>query len=163
MKKLIITLIMLTSGLFTTKPAYNFNLPDAKGKQVHLTDFKGKVAVIDFWFTGCINCMNFYHNSFSKAEKLFENNPDVVFVSICIDKNKATWLKSLDKGRYASKSCVNLFTQGKGDQHQVIKSYQVSTYPQPIIINRKGELVRRSEDLTKPEVLFNAINEILRN
>ena len=42
------------------KYAYNFNLPDTLSKRVQLSEFKGKVVFIDFWYTGCTNCVEFY-------------------------------------------------------------------------------------------------------
>ena len=167
MKKVIVLLLMISTIIFQsvraqTKPAYDFTLQDEQGKIVKLSDFKGKVIVMDFWFTGCINCMNFYHISLSDAEQHFAHNPSVVFVSICIDKDKTVWLKSLERGRYVSKESVNLYTEGLGDQHPVIKQYQVITYPQPIIIGKKGAVRSRSDHLTEPGVLIKCIDDALK-
>src|ERR1700720_3051262 len=37
-------------------PAPDFNLKDANGKDVKLTDLKGKVVLVNFWATWCHGC-----------------------------------------------------------------------------------------------------------
>jgi cytochrome oxidase Cu insertion factor (SCO1/SenC/PrrC family) len=136
-------------------------LEDGKRKKVSLSDCKGKVLVLDFWFTGCINCMNFYRSSLSKAEEYYKRDTNVVFMSVNVDRDRAMWLKSLANGRYASKRSVNLFTEGLGAGHPLIKLYRVSSYPQVIIISKKGKPLSRPQELTKPGELIKSIKEAL--
>lgn len=128
--------------------AYNFSLENADGKKISLSDFKGKVVFIDFWFTGCGACTVYFTKVVSKAEEVFRKNPDVVFVSICID-SKERWLKSLAEGKYTSAHTVNLYTNGEEDNHELIKYYNVMSYPRPMIIGKDGKIANINETLLK--------------
>lgn len=121
-------------------PAYSFSLKNAGDQDVHLSDFKGKIVFIDFWYTGCLNCSMYYKSKVSKAEAFFKDNPDVVFITICIDREQERWKKSIESGAYTSNDAINLYTNGEADNHPVIKYYNVEGYPHPLLIDKQGKL-----------------------
>jgi len=130
----------MANSSLTAKPAFDFILPNQKGELVHLSDYRGKVVFVDFWFTGCGACRYFYSHVLSNVEQRFRNEPDVVFISISVDRQKALWQKSINEGIYTSNDVVNLYTQGKGNRHEVIQHYQVTSYPKPMIIDKEGNV-----------------------
>lgn len=135
-------------------PAFNFNLTDTKGKKIQLSDFKGKVIFMDFWYTGCINCINYYHDVLTKVEHKFKSDTNYVFISISIDKNDRFWKHSVDRGIYTSPSGINLYTNGEGLFNDVIKFYKVVGYPQPMIIDREQKIFKVGKSL-RDETLLN--------
>ena len=64
-------------------------LPDINGKEVELTELKGKVIYLDFWATWCSPCLMQMKNS--KSWKAKFKNKDVVFLYLSLDKNK--WME----------------------------------------------------------------------
>jgi len=116
-------------------PAYPFLLYDTTGKLVKLSDFAGKVIVMDFWFTGCPNCIDLEKQMIFVRNK-FENNKNVVFLSVSLDKNKQTWLKSVNRGLYSGIGSINLYTNGEGEDNPLIKHYDIKGCPELIIIDR---------------------------
>jgi thiol-disulfide isomerase/thioredoxin len=118
--------------------AYQFQLPDTSGVVHDYSEFKGKVVLLDFWFTGCIACLKMKPTMDSIA-KLFNDN-QIVFISICIDKDKTQWINSVHKNIYTSEYNINLYTEGKGDAHAIILHYLVSAYPTLILVGKDGKL-----------------------
>ncbi|EHQ25556.1 TlpA family protein disulfide reductase [Mucilaginibacter paludis] len=119
--------------------AYPFELPDENGKIRQLKDFQGKVVVMDFWFTGCEGCIGM-------AAKLkpiissFKANPDVIFITVSLDRNKTMWLKSLAAEKYSGKSEINLLA-GMDRQSAIVKHYNIQGCPTIIIISKDGKII----------------------
>ncbi len=138
-------LIEFMAAMAKNIPAYNFRLPDEKGEIVKLSDYAGKVVFIDFWYTGCHACANYYKQTVAPAEEYFESDPDVVFISISIDTDKVIWNQSLRSGIYSSAKAVNVYTEGKGYDHQVCKYYQIEGCPRPILVGKNGKVFSNSK------------------
>ena len=51
--------LLAASGELSNRPAPDFRLPDSKGRTVGLSDFKGKVLLIEFMSTTCPHCQKF--------------------------------------------------------------------------------------------------------
>lgn len=150
-KKYFLSLQTGTNG----KMAYKFELPDFNGNSIKLDSLKGKVVVLDLWFTGCVNCVAI-HPIFESVVNHFSNNPNVIFVSINVDRERKTWVKSVlsgDRiGRYTSvgkHNLLNLYTDGQGDEHPMISYHIVKGYPTLIVVNPKGFIEQTPIDLRK--------------
>lgn len=120
--------------------AFEFALPDASGKIVSLADFKGKVLIIDFWYTGCINCAQ-KHIALKPIINSYDNRKDVEFITVSIDgeKKKQIWLESINSEKYSLKSQTNLLANGKDSE--IIKYYNITGYPTLVIISKIGQVV----------------------
>lgn len=147
------------------KPAYNFSLTDTKGRTVKLEDFSGKVVFIDFWYTACSNCIIYYKTVLSGVEDEFRNNPDIKFLTINVDTEKERWIQSVHSGKYTSEEhAINLFTNGAGIDHDVIRYYKVMGYPRPLLIDKKGNIFSASaSDLRNKERLRALLEAVLNN
>eukprot|EP01133_Synstelium_polycarpum_P010482 gene10482-12203_t len=121
-------------------PFYNFQLQDTLGRTVSLKDLKDKVAIVDFYFTGCTGCRSLAV-SMRPVVETFKNNPNVVFVSIDVDKKKETFCATVKKGLYTHPESVNLWTNGKGEKHELIKYYGFEGYPQLFLLDKDGKIL----------------------
>ncbi len=126
------------------KPAFNFTLSDEQGQTKRLSDFKGKVVFIDFWFTGCVACILYHKEVLSPIIQDYRNNKDIVFLTINIDDTRERWLNSIKSGEYTSPGSINLYTNGEATNHEVIRHYKVISYPRPLLIDKKGRIFATS-------------------
>lgn len=127
--------IHVNNNLKVGKSFYNFQLPDTLGNIHRLEDYRGKVIILDFWFTGCSGC-KFLTPYLDKAEKSFENDP-VQFISINVD-SKSTW--KLGIGEYSSRNAVQLYTEEQRFDHPLVKFSKINAYPRLIIVDRHGNI-----------------------
>lgn len=122
-----------------------FTLKDKFNKDISLDSLKGKAVLLDFWFTGCTGCKQMA-GPLKEVEKQFAENSHIEFVSISIDKNKSQWLNSISKETYTTKTGVNLYTGGVGENHTVIKDYNIRSYPSMFLIDSTGKFVKPVPD-----------------
>lgn len=123
------------------KPFYDFSLPDSMGKMYSLKDFKGKILVIDFWFNGCVGCKQMVP-FLEQLEKEIDNK-NIKFISIGIDKRES-WLKGI--GRYSSPNSLQLFTNGRSNDHPMMKYLNIYSYPRLIVVDRDGKILSAPPD-----------------
>lgn len=114
-------------------PAPDFTLKDINGKQVALSEHRGKVIFVDFWASWCPPC----RNSIPEVEKLYDRYKDerVLVLGINVEGDA-----SAAKKFAASKGMR--YTVLVGDQ-QTARAYKVSGIPAFFIIDPEGKLVQR--------------------
>lgn len=117
---------------------YPFAFENEKGDTLRLDDFKGKVVLLDFWYTGCENCIQL-NKAMQPIVDHYENNPALKFVSVSIDKSKTGWLRSIAGGLYTHPESVNLYTGGQGQNHPLFKKYGIVSYP-TLFVLRDGKI-----------------------
>jgi len=143
--------------------AFNFSLVDTAGRVVRLSDFANKTIVMDYWYTGCFNCIE-ASTALKSIEPIFNRDTNFVFLSICVDPAKSTWLQSLRRWIYSTPDRINLFTNQRGMEDPLIKYYDIFGYPTLMMIDKKGNLssARLPDPRTnKGEPLIKAIRDAM--
>lgn len=120
-------------------PAPTFTLKDIAGKNVSLSNLKGKVVYIDFWGVGCGPCIYDIKNYAAQMHEKYKNK-DVVFVNICVDVKEKEWKENITKLKLEG---VNLLAEG-WTAHPVCKDYNVTGIPHYILIDQKGNIVNNN-------------------
>lgn len=121
----------------------NFKLIDSAGKSVNFDSLKGKILVVDFWFTGCLGCIKL-SQSMTPLVNYYKNNANVLFVSVSIDEKLAKWKESIKSGEYTHPSSLNLYTGGLMTNHPIIKYFDIGSFPSLLLIDKNGIIVSTS-------------------
>lgn len=121
------------------KTVPSFQLTGMNDETVRISDYKNKIIVLDFWFTGCTACVQMAR-VLKIIKKRLEYEEDIVFMSVSIDKNKETWLKSVAAEIYTHADFINVYTGGDAMDHPLIKHYSVTAYPRVLIIGKNNKL-----------------------
>ncbi len=131
--------------LYDTKAggqAADFTYPDVDGKMVSLSDFKGKVVLVDVWATWCGPC----RQQIPYLKKLEEemHGTDVVFGGVSVDesKDKQKWLDFI---KTEGLKGVQLLA---GGWSKITKDYKITGIPRFMVFDKKGNIV--SVDAPRP-------------
>ncbi|UPK68069.1 TlpA family protein disulfide reductase [Chitinophaga filiformis] len=128
--------------------APSFKLYDARNRLITDKDFKNKVIVMDFWFTGCIPCSRLVP-VIREIEHRFKNDTGVVFINVSVDTDKKKWLNSLKEGRFTTGSGISLNATGE-HASDIVKDYSVQGFPKLVLIDKKGRILSSMPPDEKP-------------
>jgi peroxiredoxin len=138
---------------WTDKQAPELSLPDANGKTVTLSSFKGKYVLVDFWASWCLPCRKENPNVVQAYNKYKDKNFTVLGVSL--DKDKGDWLGAIENDKLAWTQVSDL---------QEWKSMAVSTFnfsgiPFNVLVDPQGKIIAQS---LRGDSLERKLEEVLR-
>ena len=112
---------------------------DLSGKAAHLSDFKGKVVVLNFWATWCPPCKE-ETPSLNHLQKYLESRNGVV-LGVAADEDPAAYQRFLrDEGviflTYRDPATRN-------NSSPIALSYGTSIIPETYVIDRHGKIARK--------------------
>ena len=132
------------SKLMLKQTAPNFTLVDHKGKKVSLSDYRGKIVVLDFWATWCIPCLQ----AFPGMQKLihkYEKDTGVVFLFV---NTAETFTKDLSKrinsylkqNNYSFRVLIDEIDKSDVKTYKVQKQYEAFTIPLKVVVDQNGNI-----------------------
>lgn len=108
--------------------APDFKMTDINGNIISSENTKGKIVVLNFWFTSCKPCIDEIP-SLNKVYEKYKTNTDVVFASITFNKDEKV-------AAFLKKNPIKY--QVVSNSKDICDLFKISGYPTNIIIDKKG-------------------------
>ena len=118
--------------------APDFTMKSHDGTDVSLSDFKGKLVLIDFWASWCGPCRKENPNVVRLYNKYKDKGFEILGVSL--DKDKRRWVSAIEKDGLTWVHVSDL----KGWGNVVAKDYLVSSIPHTVLVGRDGKIIARN-------------------
>jgi thiol-disulfide isomerase/thioredoxin len=135
--------------------APDFTTTDLSGKPVKLSDYRGKVVVLDFWATWCGPCIASMPHSQEVAAKYKDQG--VVILASCTSDTRdkfESWVKA-NQAKYPD-FVFSHDPAERGADRASAKLYGVGGIPQQFIIGRDGKIAATVTGYLAGEVLLDA-------
>jgi len=116
--------------------APDFALPDLSGNKVHLSAFRGKYVLVDFWFHNCVFCRKMAPALVKLYADLKPKGFEIVSISIDDKALEQEW-------RQAIKEDGATWTELWDHDVTLPPHYGVSGYPTLFLLDKQGRVLRK--------------------
>lgn len=108
---------------------------DLEGKPVSLTDYRGKVLLLDFWAVWCGPCIGEMPNIKEVYEKYHDKGFDVIGISL--DNDETVLREFIKDNRLPWRQIFD----GEGWSGPLAEKYGVRSIPAPFLLDQEGKVI----------------------
>lgn len=117
-------------------PAIDFKLKDLEGKEVSLSDYKGKTIFVNFWATWCGYCVK----ELPYIEQLHKDNtdPDLVILTVDLQESNKEVTQYMENNKYTFPVLLDI-------DGEVASAYGIQGIPLSLLIDKDFNIVSAHE------------------
>lgn len=132
-------------------PDFEAYTPD--NKVVKLSDYKGKLTLVDFWASWCVPCRKENPN----IVRLYNQYKDKGFtvLGVSFDNNPGSWIRAIEEDKLIWTNISDL----KAWSSDLVITYRIKAIPASVLVDANGNIVAKNLRGKELEVfLNNALN-----
>jgi len=133
-------------------PADDFSLKDLDGNTVNLSDYKGKVVILNFWAVWCKYCIMEMPDLNELNKELQENN-EAVLLAINVKESPDTVKEYLTSNNIDLKVLMD-------QDGSVTTKYGIDGFPTTFILNKDGSIYKSIVGKTDKQTLKNYLDKM---
>ena len=116
----------------------DFNFTDGNGYAGKVSDYKGKLVLIEFWATWCSPCLA----QFPIMEKISAHTDKIKIITVSIDDNIDQWKAKILE---LNTSWVNIHYQQ--EEIDLKKYFYINGVPDNLLLSQDGKILRKKANL----------------
>ncbi len=120
------------------QPAPDIRMTSPDGKELALSDYRGKVVLIDFWASWCGPCRREMPNVVAAYDR-FKNKGFEIF-GVSLDKEKGRWVEAIQSDKITWPQVSDL----KAWQSDAARLYNVQSIPYTVLVDREGLILAKN-------------------
>jgi thiol-disulfide isomerase/thioredoxin len=134
---------------------FEFNLSDLSGQPHNISEWQGKILVINFWATWCPPCLKEIPDFITLQDQY--KSQGLQFIGIALDDKEAV-------AKYIATTQIN-YPVLLGGEHGIVVARQlgnnINAVPYTLIVDRQGQIIHRYPGKFPKEQLMEFIKPLL--